>query len=92
MRWNKRSKKMAKQKLGRHASTRRVNYARLATLSVSTGFAAALLVGLLKIVDSNHQEPSTVVLGYMAASFFWVSIVAGAVLWLRVHWRRRRSG
>lgn len=48
--------------------------------AISIGLGAALMLGLLKLVDSNHAEPAFVVLGYMAVTAFRVTAVAAA--WL----------
>jgi thiamine transporter ThiT len=60
--------------------------------AISVGLCAALMVGLLKLVDGNHQEPPRVVLGYMAATAFWFSLVAGAWIAVRNYVRRRKAG
>ena len=55
-----------------------------ALAAISIGLSGALVVALLKLVDSNHQEPVSVVYGYIGATFFWFALVGG--IWLA--WKR----
>jgi hypothetical protein len=65
-----------------------VRATRIALISVSGGLSAALVVGILKVVDSNHQERPSVVYGYMAATAIWVSIALA--IWIAYKTRRRK--
>jgi thiamine transporter ThiT len=60
--------------------------------ALSVGLSGALIVGLMKLVDGNHQEPARVVLGYMAATAFWFAILTGAWIAARNYVRRRKAG
>jgi len=48
-----------------------------------------LVVGLLKVVDSNHQEPPSVVIGRMAATAIWVSVALAVWITYKACHRKR---
>jgi len=62
---------------------------RIALVSVSGGLSVALVVGLLKVVDSNHQEPPSVVIGRMAATAIWVSVALAVWITYKARHRKR---